>query len=380
MVLRAPVGSGKSFAIVGAVSDLVTQGRLGRVLFLAPGPVAGQWASMLTDRGHEATLVDPPTLRLLQERLGSHPGDWADGLYAMSVALAGRQDVEDLLYTARWELVVLDDADRFRGGEGRIIERLKRSDSDPALLVTVSATQDVPEQVPADYELIDWTEQVERFREQQLASDQPLLRTMTETFLRSPQESELMEQLTRTASRIRSSPHRISLLRSAASSISSLENVAVRLLETEKLDPNLAEEIERLLQGVEALTEDAKMDAFLRLAGRLKSSDIKHTVVFCDFVSTADYLAASCRSSFDPVFRIDGSDSHEKKSNTLREFREGEGILVTTSAAAEGVSFSFVSAVIHYDLPVSREAFVHREGRYFRYGRLDRSSSNSHQG
>ena len=54
----------------------------------------------------------------------------------------------------------------------------------------------------------------------------------------------------------------------------------------------------------------------------------------------------------------------------MREFRSGSSrVLITTDILARGIDIQQVSLVVNYDLPISKEKYIHRIGRTARYGR-----------
>ena len=54
----------------------------------------------------------------------------------------------------------------------------------------------------------------------------------------------------------------------------------------------------------------------------------------------------------------------------MKEFRSGASrVLITTDLLARGIDVQQVSLVINYDLPVSKENYIHRIGRGGRFGR-----------
>ena len=54
----------------------------------------------------------------------------------------------------------------------------------------------------------------------------------------------------------------------------------------------------------------------------------------------------------------------------MREFRTGSSrVLITTDLLARGIDIQQVSLVINYDLPQSKEKYIHRIGRSGRFGR-----------
>ena len=60
----------------------------------------------------------------------------------------------------------------------------------------------------------------------------------------------------------------------------------------------------------------------------------------------------------------------EDRSLVMREFRSGSSrVLISTDLIARGIDVQQVSLVVNYDLPTSRENYIHRVGRSGRFGR-----------
>ena len=58
------------------------------------------------------------------------------------------------------------------------------------------------------------------------------------------------------------------------------------------------------------------------------------------------------------------------RDEIMREFRSGQSrVLITTDVWGRGLDVQQVSLVICYDLPQSRELYIHRIGRSGRFGR-----------
>ena len=61
---------------------------------------------------------------------------------------------------------------------------------------------------------------------------------------------------------------------------------------------------------------------------------------------------------------IHGNKSHGGRQRSLKQFKEGAvRVLIATDVAARGLDISNVSHVINYELPESREDYIHRIGR-----------------
>jgi translation initiation factor 4A len=71
-----------------------------------------------------------------------------------------------------------------------------------------------------------------------------------------------------------------------------------------------------------------------------------------------------------PVSHIHGELTSEERKNVMRDFRSGHTrILLSTDLLSRGIDVQQLSLVINFDLPKSKETYIHRIGRSGRYGR-----------
>lgn len=71
-----------------------------------------------------------------------------------------------------------------------------------------------------------------------------------------------------------------------------------------------------------------------------------------------------------PVSMIHGELSTEDRKRTMHEFKSGQTrILLSTDLLSRGIDIQQLSLVINFDLPRSKETYIHRIGRSGRYGR-----------
>lgn len=74
------------------------------------------------------------------------------------------------------------------------------------------------------------------------------------------------------------------------------------------------------------------------------------------------------------VESIHGNKSHGCRQRSLKQFKEGNvQVLVATDVASRGLDISNVSHVINYELPESREDYIHRIGRTGRVGQMGKA-------
>eukprot|EP00252_Welwitschia_mirabilis_P023654 TRINITY_DN674_c0_g1_i1.p1 TRINITY_DN674_c0_g1~~TRINITY_DN674_c0_g1_i1.p1 ORF type:complete len:578 (-),score=68.04 TRINITY_DN674_c0_g1_i1:457-2190(-) len=93
------------------------------------------------------------------------------------------------------------------------------------------------------------------------------------------------------------------------------------------------------------------------------------TIVFTQTKRDADNLAWSLRGVLQ-CEALHGDISQSQRERTLDGFREGHfNVLFATDVAARGLDIPNVDLIIHYEIPSTSEAFVHRSGRTGRAGK-----------
>lgn len=97
---------------------------------------------------------------------------------------------------------------------------------------------------------------------------------------------------------------------------------------------------------------------------------ITQSVVFCNTREKVEWLADKMREQNFTVSHMHGQQPQKERDVIMSEFRSGESrVLITTDIWGRGIDVQQVSLVINYDLPNSRENYIHRVGRSGRFGR-----------
>ena len=127
---------------------------------------------------------------------------------------------------------------------------------------------------------------------------------------------------------------------------------------------------EEVLQGNVAVNEkissyyletENKKDTLLSL---LQSLPITSAIVFVNHRSTAIELSDLLRRNHILSSAFSGYFDERKRITIMSNFRKGDiRVLVATDAAARGLDIHELSHVIHYDIPIDTETFIHRSGR-----------------
>lgn len=368
-LLRAPLGTGVSVAVVGCMSELVGAGRIHRSLVLSPRvALSAQWASRLESQGLASVMMDGRSLRLLVERVGNSPGGWPGGAYCMTIQLATRPGVQELVSAVAWDLVVVDEAHVQSNVGAHFLEMLVENQNPPSVLLLANARSAGTLELNEKATTIDWTESVAEFRQRREQTSGVMLVRETRIYRRTDEEVEIAAAAVAIARDLGDLRGLLFLGRAASSSIE-LENMLVRWLDEPQTATSHGAAFEDMLARVEALRVDSRLACFLALVEELLRAGTRHVVAFCEYRSTLDYLAAAVERFDFPRFTFHAGMDVGRRDQSVSRFVADGGLLITTAAASDGLSLSFVDAAIHYDLPMTPAAFAHIEGRYTGYDR-----------
>lgn len=90
----------------------------------------------------------------------------------------------------------------------------------------------------------------------------------------------------------------------------------------------------------------------------------KATLVFCNHRDAVERISDTLWANGLPNDIFHGGMEQEDRERALIKFRNGSHrILITTDLASRGLDIPEIEHVIHYQLPHTEEAFVHRNGR-----------------
>jgi superfamily II DNA/RNA helicase len=112
--------------------------------------------------------------------------------------------------------------------------------------------------------------------------------------------------------------------------------------------------------------EDNKFNLFKDIT-TLENPD--SCIVFCRTQEQVDHLAAQLDRIGYTCDKIHGGMVQEDRFKVMNEFKRGEyRYLIATDVAARGIDIDNITHVINYDLPLTKESYVHRTGRTGRAG------------
>jgi len=132
-----------------------------------------------------------------------------------------------------------------------------------------------------------------------------------------------------------------------------------------KRDELTLEGIKQFFVAVEK--EEWKFDTLCDLYDILT---ITQAVIFCNTKAKVDWLTTKMREANFTVSSMHGDMPQKERDSIMTDFRAGKSrVLIATDVWGRGLDVQQVSLVINYDLPNSRELYIHRIGRSGRFGR-----------
>jgi hypothetical protein len=409
VVLRAPVGVGKSDALVALMADWLRNRRSARVLLLTPSlMLRSQYLSMLRDEKVSAVLVDRYQFR---QALDSPRAQdlWPQGIVSVSsLDFAKQPDVLTSLARVHWDLLIVDEAHLLRGTRADAVRLLSRTTTRVVLATHLSTDLSsggdaIASIVSGELRTIEWR----RDRLGDVGTPPNLLPRMVVhhvEYARSESEASIFTSLELLAHDWHADePYRTRvvgvLVRSFESSPVALEQSLLQLVEgvvatdysedasppteeasvaavpeegelrnSERLARSLAMPI---LQAVEAMVSDSKLTALKGLLTQLSGSGSseRHVCVLTEYVSTLYYLAAAIEETGVACQVLHGEMSDEARRDALSSFLEGHGVLAATTAALQGFEALGTTDLVLYDVPMSEIAVHIALSRFYRLGR-----------
>ncbi|RNF14358.1 putative DEAD box RNA helicase [Trypanosoma conorhini] len=115
---------------------------------------------------------------------------------------------------------------------------------------------------------------------------------------------------------------------------------------------------------------DEEKNKFETLCDLYDTLTIAHAVIFCNTRKKVEQLAKKMTKEKFSVSCMHGDMPQAERDEIMRNFREGKSrVLISTDLWSRGIDVEQVSLVLNYDLPFSREQYIHRIGRTGRMGR-----------
>jgi len=115
------------------------------------------------------------------------------------------------------------------------------------------------------------------------------------------------------------------------------------------------------------LPHDDKIDCLVRVLAHHAS---QNALVFCNTKVEAQYVADDLSNSGIDALALHGDlEQYERTDVLLRFMNRSCSVLVSTDVAARGIDIKDLELVVNYDIPQSRQTYIHRIGRTGRAGK-----------
>ena len=116
---------------------------------------------------------------------------------------------------------------------------------------------------------------------------------------------------------------------------------------------------------IDVETEDHKLEILLDLYNLVSTSQ---AIIFCNTIEKVILLEKYLLENNFPITSLHSNITVDNRVKVLDDFRNGvTRLLLTTDLLARGIDIPQVNMVINYDLPYSKEIYVHRIGRCGRF-------------
>jgi superfamily II DNA/RNA helicase len=115
------------------------------------------------------------------------------------------------------------------------------------------------------------------------------------------------------------------------------------------------------------INEEWKYDTLIDIYNLL---NISQCIIYVNYKNKLMQLYDKLLENDYPVDYIHGEVTKDERENKLLNFKNGKTrILISTDLLARGIDVQQLNLVINFDLPKSKETYIHRIGRSGRYGR-----------
>lgn len=118
---------------------------------------------------------------------------------------------------------------------------------------------------------------------------------------------------------------------------------------------------------IDVEVEEYKLGVLMDLYSIMSTTQV---IIFCNTIRKVSWLTGKLSEENFTITAIHGKMSQQERNEIVKEFRDGKTrLLLTTDLLARGIDIPQVNLVINYDLPVSKETYIHRIGRCGRFGK-----------
>lgn len=115
-------------------------------------------------------------------------------------------------------------------------------------------------------------------------------------------------------------------------------------------------------------------DKFVVLTELLRKKELEKVLVFIETKHNVKKIWKKLQATGINALQIHGNVAQNKRLSAIQEFKEGKvKVLLATDIAARGLDISDVTHVINYEVPRTKDSYIHRVGRTGRAGKLGKA-------
>ena len=399
LLLRSSAGLGKAAAVAVSVKLFSEKNLNSKVLILCPKMITSLWSDMLYQQGLANFVVDRFKFREFLDQRETSDLWPSDVPLIMSDDFAKQSDIKEYLIGTSWGLIVADEAHRFSGIRGEVLDSIANVSNKLILLGSPNMSTTYSYKFE-NYFVVDWD--FGKILSDTGAPIGALLRPtlIDRRFSCTKAELELSKIALQVVDFMKRSGQNLvadRLLKSFLSSPASFERSLSRLLSEQKLreednsmfsdqeedslsiefEPSfsmrLKKHVRECMSGLDGINCDTKIKKFSEIIELLllDQSSRKRICVLTDYLSTFHYLSVEFEEMQLPVNLLNGGIAMEARYAALTLFNSGNGaLLATTAVISEDISLREVTDLILYDLPPNRAGYDKLVGRFNQLGRV----------
>ena len=111
-------------------------------------------------------------------------------------------------------------------------------------------------------------------------------------------------------------------------------------------------------------------EKYSTLKDLFEAFSVSQCIIYCNSVKRVQDLHDAMKSDGYPVCQIHSNLDKNTRMKNYKDFKDGrQRVLISSNVTARGIDVQQVSTVINFDIPKSKETYLHRIGRSGRWGR-----------
>ncbi|ULT59900.1 DEAD/DEAH box helicase [Neobacillus drentensis] len=387
-ILADEVGLGKTIEAGLILKEYMIRGLVKKVLILVPASLVTQWAIELNSK----FFIPAITQRK------SYVWEQCD-VVVSSIDTAKRDPHRDIIYKQDYDLIIIDEAHKLKNNKTKNYEFVQNLKKKFCLLLTATPIQNRIEEI---FNLVSLLKPghlgsesafYEKYKRdaRSLNDNEHLKELVNKVMIRnrradtgiewtkrqvetipiefSPAEKDLYESISMLKNEgdwAQTSAFSVmTLQREACSSREAVFYTLKNMLQKkEEPTPGFEEQIQFLINKVEAVQQNSKAEKALELIQQVNDK----VIIFTEYRATQMYLQWYLKQHGISSVPFRGGFKRGKKDWMRELFQKHAQVLIATEAGGEGINLQFCNHIINFDLPWNPMRLEQRIGRIHRLG------------